>query len=156
MSDGLNIQISAAHKTAKAISGVALQDGFRLEIKELVDACERAASPGLMALRANVAGIRKVSGRLQASPAIVTRYYRRKRTGVVATALVGYRKGAAPHSHLVEFGTKDRKSRRGNRGHSPAQKPLTKAFEASRSTMEAKLSAELQRIIAAKADSALG
>ena len=150
MSDGLNIQIAAAHNASKAISGVALQDGFRLEIKELVDACERAASPGLMALKANVMGIRRVSGRLSSSPAIVTRYYRRKRTGIVAAALVGYRKGAAPHSHLVEFGTKPRSSTKGNRGRAPAQKPLTKAFDSTRSTMETKLSAELQRIIAAK------
>jgi hypothetical protein len=151
VSDGLNIQIAAAHNAAKAISGVALQDGFRLEIKELVDACERAASPGLMALRSNVMGIRRVSGRLASSPAIVTKYYRRKRTGVVATALVGYRKGAAPHSHLVEFGTGVRLSRKGNRGKAPAQKPLTQAFDSTKSTMESKLSAELQRLIASKA-----
>jgi len=132
---------------------VALQDGFRLEIKELVDACERAASPGLMALKANVMGIRRVSGRLADSPAIVTRYYRRKRTGVVATALVGYRKGAAPHSHLVEFGTSARSSRKGNRGQAPAQKPLKRAFDSTRSTMESKLSAELQRLIASKSAS---
>jgi len=153
VSDGLNIQIAAAHNAAKAISGVALQDGFRLEIKELVDACERAASPGLMALKANVMGIRRVSGRLADSPAIVTRYYRRKRTGVVATALVGYRKGAAPHSHLVEFGTSARSSRKGNRGQAPAQKPLKRAFDSTRSTMESKLSAELQRLIASKSAS---
>jgi hypothetical protein len=153
VSDGLNIQIAAAHNAAKAISGVALQDGFRLEIKELVDACERAASPGLMALKANVMGIRRVSGRLADSPAIVTKYYRRKRTGVVATALVGYRKGAAPHSHLVEFGTSARSSRKGNRGQVQAQKPLTRAFNSTRSTMESKLSAELQRLIASKAAS---
>jgi hypothetical protein len=151
VSDGLNVQIASAHKAAKAISGVALQDGFRLDIKELVDACERAAVPGLMALKSNVMGIRKVTGRLAASPAIVTKYYRRKRSGIVATALVGYKKGMAPHSHLVEFGTKTRTSRKGNRGRSPAQRPLTRAFESSRSTMESKLSAELQRIIAEKA-----
>lgn len=153
MSDGLNIQIAAAHNASKAISGVALQDGFRFEIKELVDACERAASPGLMALKANVMGIRRVSGRLADSPAIVTKYYRRKRTGVVATALVGYRKGAAPHSHLVEFGTGVRSSKKGNRGQAPAQKPLTRAFDSTKSTMESKLSAELQRLIASKAAS---
>jgi hypothetical protein len=151
VSDGLNIQIAAAHNAAKAISGVALQDGFRLELKELVDACERAVSPGLMALRSNVMGIRRVSGRLASSPAIVTKYYRRKRTGVVATALVGYRKGAAPHSRLVEFGTGVRLSRKGNRGKAPAQKPLARAFDSTKSTMESKLSAELQRLIASKA-----
>jgi hypothetical protein len=153
MSDGLNIQIAAAHNAVNAISGVALQDGFRLEIKELVDACERAASPGLMALRSNVMGIRRVSGRLSSSPAIVTRYYRRKRTGIVAMALVGYRKGAAPHSHLVELGTGVRSSRKGNRGQAPAQQPLKRAFDSTRSTMESKLSAELQRLIASKAAS---
>lgn len=153
MSDGLNIQIAAAHNASKAISGVALQNGFRLEIKEIVDACERAALPGLMALKANVMGIRRVSGRLSESPAIVTRYYRRKRTGIVATALVGYRKGGAPHSPLVEFGTRLRFSKKGNRGQAPAQRPLTRAFDSARSTMETKLSAELQRIIAAKSAS---
>ena len=106
-----------------------------------------------MALKANVMGIRRVSGRLSASPAIVTRYYRRKRTGIVAAALVGYRKGAAPHSHLVELGTGVRSSRKGNRGQAPAQKPLARAFDSTRSTMESKLSAELQRLIASKAAS---
>ena len=150
MGDGLNVQIAASRKAAKAISGVALQDEFRLEIKELVAACERAAVPGLMALKSNVMGIRRVSGRLQDSPAIVTKYYRRKRTGIVATALVGYRKGEAPHSGFVEFGTKLRTSSRGNRGRAIGQRPLGKAFDSSRSTMEAKLSAELMRLMAAK------
>jgi hypothetical protein len=146
MSDGLNVQIAASRKAANAISGVALQDEYRLDIKELVDACERAAVPGLMALKSNVMGIRRVSGRLQDSPAIVTRHYRRK----VATALVGYRKGKAPHSGFVEFGTKLRTSNRGNRGQAVGQRPLGKAFDSSRSTMEAKLSAELMRLMAAK------
>lgn len=152
MSEGMEFQIAAAHKASKAISGSALQESYRLDVQELVNACERAAVPGLMALKRNVMGIRRVTGRLSESPAIVTRYYRRSRNGIVAVALVGYRKGAAPHSSLVEFGTKSRSSRRGNRGQAPAQEPLTRAFASSRSTMESKLSAELQRLIAAKAN----
>ena len=150
MGDGLDVQIAASRKAAKAISGVALQDEYRLEIQELVGACERAAMPGLMALKANVMGIRRVSGRLQDSPAIITRYYRRQRTGIVATALVGYRKKEAPHSGFVEFGTKARTSRRGNRGRAAGQRPLGRAFDSSRSTMEAKLSAELMKLMVAK------
>lgn len=153
MSDGIDLAILARGNVVKAISGRVLQDAFVLDVSEIVAACEAAAVPGLAALRQNVSGIRKVTGRLSSAPAITTRYYRRKKTGLVGVALVGYRSGVAPHASLVEFGTKRRSSKKGNRGAAPAQRPLTKAFTQTRSSMESKLSAELQRIMASKAES---
>ena len=153
MADYLSFQIKARGNTAKAISGLALQEEFRIETQELVDVCRRAATPGLSALRSNAQAVHRVTGRLASAPAILTKYYRRKRTGVVAAAIVGYASGVAPHATLVEKGTKQRASRRGNRGAMRGQFPLMRAFDSSRATMEASLSEGLARLMAQKAQS---
>jgi hypothetical protein len=150
MGDGISLEIASRGKVSRTLSGHALQDAYQFDIQEIVGAVESAAVPGLMALRRNVSGINRVTGRLSGAPGTVSRVYRRRRTGLVGVALVGYRAGVAPHANLVESGTKQRSSRKGNRGKMSGKFPLRRAFDSSRSAMASKLSAEMQRLMAAK------
>jgi hypothetical protein len=138
------------------------------------EACRRAAAPGLAALRMNVSKLGRVTGHLQAAVAVKTETYQNGPYGV-GVALVGFVKGVAQHSHLVEFGTKKRKLKRakvfssfekrgkwtgpaqypqnfvrrmpgGVVGKMPAFHPVTRAYESTLGQMTANLKSEMENL----------
>jgi hypothetical protein len=139
-------------------------------------ACERAAMPGLAALKMNVNRLGRVTGNLARAPGIETREYTNGPYGV-GLALVGFVNGRAMHAHLVEFGTKPRtlkkskvfsswqkrgkwigpaqyptnfvmRSRSRTVGAMPAFHPVTRAYESSLAAMQNALKGQLETLVA--------
>lgn len=103
-----------------------------IALKYQSQALKKAAKPGIEALRRNVAALPQVTGNLLASVSSVTRKYTNNRRNIpVGVVVIGFRrptnsksqKSATPafaggtvlkgpnrayHSHLVEYGTKER------------------------------------------------
>ena len=146
--NGLNVSIGTTFDTDGVIFGKTLP-AVQLSASDLVAACAKAAEPGLSALVANVKQIHPVTGRLSESPRIVTRQYKRN---AVAIALVGYEKGVAPHAYLIEYGTKERRKR----GKVTGKAPLGMAFLAAKTSMEARLKAQLEQLMEKAASKAIG
>lgn len=177
MSGGLDLSIehSAQNKIRAVFAG--LERGTA--ILALEQACERAAQPGLSALRAEVATIGRVTGNLAASVGVKTKIYlsrigRPTAKFGTAVVLVGFMKDKAHHAHLVEFGTGLRARRQSAAfsskgrfvgaqpfvsrarfvGRMPALHPVGKAFLASEGAMKASLEAEMGKLMEAAARSA--
>jgi len=147
MSDDF-VKIGTTFDTDGFVAGKAIS-AFQIAPADLVKACAAAADPGLRALQANVSKIRPVTGRLARSPRTVTRQYAR---GAVACALVGYEKGVAPHAYLIEYGIQAKGKRRGVAG----KFPLGMAFLAAKTSMEARLKAQLEQLMEKAASKAIG
>ena len=143
MADGIDIQLNTRFQDAKWLSGNALGQSLRVEAAALLQAAERAVQPGLVALQSNVNQIRSRKCALRRSPGTKSKLYGGG-SRQTATALVGYRSGVAPHAYYVEFGTRKRRGR----GAMAARRPLLRAFESARSSMEAAMTRELQAIMA--------
>ena len=143
MAEGLDFEISTKYRDANFLAGNAVADALRLDVSKLVGSCNRAAAPGLMALRSNVAGIKSKTGRLGRSPAVKSKVYKTGNNWT-ALALVGYDSGIAPHAYYIEYGSRNRQKR----GAMPAFFPLQRAFESTRETMKATMQNELQKIMA--------
>lgn len=99
-------------------------DGFDELMRELTNAPKEIRDEGFEILREETEGARSE---------IAIEYGRRSKTGTLAarvetfypaeSALIGIVRSTAPHSHLVEFGTKARQTSKGaNRGAMGADK----------------------------------
>jgi hypothetical protein len=144
MAAGFEMRLNTAYQDSKWLEGRGLQSALVVSVPEMLAACDRAIMPGLSALRSNVAGIPRRSGRLRSSPGTKSKIY-----GTTATALVGFRSGAAPHAYYIEYGAKRRL-----RGSTAALRPLRRAFETSQGAM-AQIMAREMRMLAEKAAAAV-
>lgn len=177
MSSG-GLDISLTHTPQNKIR--AAFDGLErgMSILEIEKACERAAQPGVAALRAQVGRIGRVTGNLASSVGVKTKVYLSKlgrptKHFGTAVALVGFQKSKSHHAHLVEYGTgvRARKSaaafssqgtgrfvgsgkfvsRARFVGRMPAFHPVARAYAASGPAMAAALKGEMARLAAAAA-----
>lgn len=147
MAGDFEIQLNTRYHSEKWLTGSGLGSVMQVDTPSLLAAANRAVQPGLVALQTNVNQIRARSGALRKSPATKSKIYGSgsRRT---ATALVGFKSGIAPHAYYVEYGTKARRGR----GSMVGLAPLTRAFEASRPSMEAAMTRELQSLMAKAAN----
>lgn len=176
MSGGLDITLTSVSRGKIRAAFDGLERG--MSILEIEKACERAAQPGVAALRSQVGRIGRVTGNLASSVGVKTKVYlsrlgRPTKNFGTAIALVGFQKSKSHHAHLVESGTgvRARKSaaafssqgtsrfvgsgkfvsRSRFVGKMPAFHPVEKAFDASASAMGALIKAEMIRLANAAA-----
>lgn len=142
MAEGIRFGINTTEKDAKWLRGETVSKAVQLDPASMQAACERSLQPGLMALRANVSKIGKVTGRLQRAPAVLTRRYGRAPRFTVV-GLLGYRHGVAPHARNVELGSPPRDGR----GVMPTLRPAWLAYFHNRDAMKANMRAELESLI---------
>jgi hypothetical protein len=97
-------------------------DGLEALIRQLSDEPDAVRADGMVIVREETEGA--AADIIQAYPAKTGNLRSRVRTYYPSTTLlVGVVRSAAPHSHLYEFGTVQRKNRYGaNRGRMPADK----------------------------------
>lgn len=143
MAEGIKFRINTTEKDGKWLRGETVSQAVRLNPQDMQAACERSLQPGLMALRANVSKIGRVTGRLQRSPAVLTRRYGRAPRFTVV-GLLGYQHGVAPHARNVELGSPPRF----NRGVMPTLRPAWLAYFHNREAMQANMQSELESLIA--------
>jgi hypothetical protein len=142
MADGIQFRINTTEKDARWLSGETVAKAVQLSPADVQAAVERSLAPGLSAMRANVSKIRRKTGRLQQSPAILTRRYGRAPRFTVL-GLLGYRHGVAPHARNVELGSPPR----AGRGIMPALRPAWRAYFDNRQTMQARMQSELEKLL---------
>lgn len=120
--------------------------GFNELVQALQDAPSDIREQGMVIIREETEG---------AAVEIAAKYHRK--TGTLAkrvktlfpstTLLVGIVQSTAPHSHLYEFGTRDRKNAAGaNRGRMPADKVTPEIAQKRRERMTRRLKEMLVRL----------
>jgi hypothetical protein len=142
-SGGAEFRLNTTEKDARWMRGGVLQETLVLPSAQVRAAVESSMQVGLSALRNNLSAIRVRTGRLQRSPAVLTRKYGRDPKYRIV-GLLGYKSGVAPHARYIELGTPPRDGR----GKVTAQRPAWLAFFHNRERMAQMLQMELERMAA--------
>ena len=139
----LDFRLNTTELDGRIMRGGGLNGALQLDPADMRRAIVDAMQPGLAALKSNISGVKRKTGRLAMSPGIETRTYQHGRRTIVV-GLVGYKSGVAPHARYLELGTPPR----AGRGIVKPRRYAWKAFFYNRYSMQAAAQRNLEALVA--------